>query len=182
MTRRSVLWALLGLTLLGAVVVLWQTVPSNKTVVSPPGPVSVSVYFGVPGTELLVEEKREVQSGKADVGTVIELLIAGPRMPGHVAVIPNGTKLLSWNVKDGTATVNFNKTLVTAHPGGSSAELQTVFAIVNSLTRLPGIERVRFEIEGAAVDTLAGHVDLTGPLEFSEEMVASGSDGPEKEQ
>ena len=52
------------------------------------------------------------------------------------------------------------------HPGGTTNEILTVYAIVSALTaNLPAITGVQILIEGKEVDTLAGHLDLRRPIE-----------------
>jgi germination protein M len=58
------------------------------------------------------------------------------------------------------------------HPGGTQAELLTVYAIVNSLTtNLQGVQRVQLLIDGKEADSLAGHVDVRRPLERDTSLV-----------
>jgi len=58
------------------------------------------------------------------------------------------------------------------HPGGSAAELLTVYAVVHAVTaNLPTIQRVQILIDGREADTLAGHVDLRRPLEPDQSLV-----------
>ena len=61
--------------------------------------------------------------------------------------------------------MDFSPEISTGHPGGSKAELLTVYTIVDALTvNLPAIKAVQLLVDGKAVETLAGHVDLRGPL------------------
>ena len=51
------------------------------------------------------------------------------------------------------------------HPGGSTAELQTIYSVVNTLTlNFPGIKKVQLLIDGSVHDTLAGHIVISIPL------------------
>jgi germination protein M len=81
-------------------------------------------------------------------------------------VMPMGTRLRAFYVTErGDAFVDFSGELSRAHPGGSLAELLTVYAIVNAVTvNLPAIQRVQILVEGSEVDTVAGHVDVRRPL------------------
>jgi len=63
------------------------------------------------------------------------------------------------------AVVNFSKEIVTAHWGGSMGEIMTVYSVVNTLALFPDIEQVKFLVEGEEVETLTGHLDMSGPLE-----------------
>ena len=83
-----------------------------------------------------------------------------------VSAVPAGTKLRALFVTpQGEAYVDFSPEISTGHPGGSKAELLTVYTIVDALTvNLPAIKAVQLLVDGKEVETLAGHVDLRGPL------------------
>ena len=60
--------------------------------------------------------------------------------------------------------------------GGSSGEILTVYAIVDSLTsNVPAIRRVGILVAGRERDTL-GHLDLRRPLPADLTLVAKGGD------
>jgi hypothetical protein len=86
--------------------------------------------------------------------------------PPYVSVVPKGTTLRAFYVTErGDAFVDLSGDVSSAHPGGSLAELLTVYAIVNAVTaNLPKVQRVQLLIEGTEVGTLAGHVDISRPL------------------
>ena len=90
-----------------------------------------------------------------------------------VSVIPEGTTLRAFYVTErGDAFVDLSPEVSTRHPGGSSTELLTVYAIVNAVTaNLPSIQRVQILIDGKEADTLAGHVDLRRPLRADVSLV-----------
>lgn len=79
--------------------------------------------------------------------------------------IPKGTRLLGISLKDGIVYVNFSEELKKNHPGGSLGELLTIYSVVNTLTEFPEVRKVQILINGAVLETLAGHIDLTSPLE-----------------
>ena len=85
--------------------------------------------------------------------------------------IPRGTKLLSLSVKDSIAYINFSEEFRKNHPGGSLGEILTVYSVVDTLTEFPEIKKVQILVGGAVVETLAGHIDLTSPLEKDLSMV-----------
>lgn len=79
--------------------------------------------------------------------------------------IPAGTRLLELSLKDKTAFVSLSKELKDAHTGGSAAEIQTVYAIVNTLAlNFPEVKEVQILIEGKREQTIAGHIDISLPL------------------
>ena len=72
----------------------------------------------------------------------------------------------------GDAFVDLSPEVSTMHPGGSTNELLTVYAIVNTVTaNLSSVERVQILIGGKQADTLAGHVDLRRPFERDTSLV-----------
>jgi hypothetical protein len=99
-------------------------------------------------------------------------LAAAPE--GEVAVVPAGTQLRAFYVTErGDAFIDLSHEVSTAHPGGSLAELLTVYAIVNAVTaNLPAIQRVQILVDGKEVDTIAGHVDVRRPLGRDDSLVA----------
>ena len=125
---------------------------------------TVLLYFSDREEEYLVGEKREIpKRDKMDEEakeTIIEL-IKGPKGK-LIPTLPLRTKLLALRVNDkGVAEVNFNKALSQDHPGGSSAEMMSVYSIVNSLTlNFPQIKKVKILIDGKAEETIAGHLSL----------------------
>ena len=128
----------------------------------------ILLYFSDGESEYLIGEKREILK-REDVEkeaeeTIVELT-RGPKGK-LIPTLPPQTKLLGLELgEDGVAKVNFNKALSRDHPGGSSAEMMTVYSIVNSLTlNFPEINRVQFFVEGKEIETIAGHLSLRQPV------------------
>ena len=72
----------------------------------------------------------------------------------------------------GHAFVDLSPEVAAMHPGGSTNELLTVYAIVNAVTaNLSSVQRVQILIGGKQADTLAGHVDLRRPFERDSSLV-----------
>jgi spore germination protein GerM len=70
------------------------------------------------------------------------------------------------------AKVNFNPALSKDHPGGSSAEMMTVYSIVNSLSlNFPQIKRVQFLIDGKPIATIVGHLSLEQPVSPKPDLI-----------
>ena len=140
--------------------------------VSPPEGVphiTTTLFYGSADGAALVPVQREVTLAEGTVPQAREILAAQlqPAPPPYVSVIPEGTALRAFYTTDrGDAFVDLSSEVSMKHPGGSSTELLTVYAIVNAVTaNLPSVQRVQILIEGREVDTLAGHVDLRRPLE-----------------
>ena len=91
----------------------------------------------------------------------------------YLSVVPAGTTLRAFYVTArGDAFVDLSPEISTKHPGGSTTELLTVYAIVNAVTtNLSSVQRVQILIGGREADTLAGHVDLRRPFERNTTLV-----------
>lgn len=126
---------------------------------------SLTLYFSDREAQFLAPEEREVvRKGISVEEALVKELIAGPAESAHGRTIPQETRLISISVASGVAYVNFSKEFQARHWGGSAGETMTVYSVVNSLAGLPGINEVQFLIDGAKVETLAGHIELTSPL------------------
>ncbi len=87
-------------------------------------------------------------------------------------VMPVGTRILGVKVDGNTALVDFSFHLKNKHWGGSTAELLTVYSIVNSVVfNFKSIEKVQILIEGERFKTLSGHIKLDKPLGANREMI-----------
>ena len=128
-----------------------------------------TLYYGTPDGQALAAVKREVPLGEGprEQGRqILESELEDAPAP-YLSLIPRGTTLRAFYITDrGDAFVDLSPEASTLHPGGSTYELLTVYAIVNAVTaNLSSIERVQILIDGRQVDTLAGHVDLRRPFE-----------------
>lgn len=199
--------ALLAAGLLLALLALWKTMSDRRPAPPPPetagaeeqapdaaqeeevelAPLrrqSVLVYF--PGVEAdgLVGEEREIFGTAAPGDRAKQILsdvLAGPAGAAATRAVPHGTQLRQVYVLDnGVAYIDFSEDLRRGLGGGSSAELLTVYAIVNSVAlNVSEIKKVGILIEGRPVDTLNGHMDLRRPLPPNRSYFATekGDDG-----
>ncbi len=94
---------------------------------------------------------------------VLEELISSPPTPEQ-RTLPADTTILGFYVlPDGTAIADFSDALVTEVPSGISSETAAVDSIAFTLeNNVPSLHRLKILIHGQEVETLAGHVDLTG--------------------
>jgi len=135
----------------------------------------VLLYFSDSEGEYLIGEKRKIlkKNTVQDEAeeTVIEL-IKGPNGK-LIPTLPPRTELLTLQISDaGVARVNFNPALSKDHPGGSSAEMMTVYSIVNSLSlNFPQIKRVQFLIDGKPIATIVGHLSLEHPVSPKPDLI-----------
>ncbi len=137
---------------------------------------SISLFMSSSDGKSLKGIKVKIKKGstKAQIKAIINKLIQGPpKGSGLEGTIPAGTKLKSVSIDDTSAILNFSKELAENHPGGSSAELQTIYSIVNSLTmNIKEIETVRILIDSEERETLAGHIVISIPLSEEKKIIS----------
>jgi spore germination protein GerM len=125
-------------------------------------------YIDDQGTALkgVEQEVLYAESTAEQARRIVEAQIASPPAP-HLSAIPAGTKLRTvFFTKSGEIYVDLSAELQTNHPGGTTNETLTVYALVSALTsNLPAVTAVQILVEGKEVDTLAGHLDLRRPFE-----------------
>jgi hypothetical protein len=128
-----------------------------------------TLYYGTPDGQALAAVKREVPLGEGprEQGRQILQSQLEEAPAPYLSLIPRGTTLRAFYITDrGDAFVDLSAEASTLHPGGSTYELLTIYAIVNAVTaNLSSVERVQILIDGKQADTLAGHVDLRRPFE-----------------
>ena len=138
---------------------------------SPTAPVKkVRLFFpSITKDGLLEVEEREIHTSdipSIEAKEIVAELIKGSR-EGREAAIPSLTKLREVYVTGvGLSYVDLTREVVDNHPGGLTREISSIYAIVDSLTEnVPSIREVQILVDGAEVETLAGHVDLSRPYE-----------------
>jgi hypothetical protein len=77
---------------------------------------------------------------------------------------------------DGTAIADFSEALASEMPSGILSEQVAVDSIKSTLeSNVPGLSRLKILIHGQEVETLAGHLDLTGFFDLNPPSVQSPS-------
>jgi hypothetical protein len=67
----------------------------------------------------------------------------------------------------GQVVVDWTRELVSAHPGGSGSEQATLSVILRTLAwNFPELDSCVLLVDGAQVETLAGHVDMSRPFDL----------------
>ncbi len=138
---------------------------------SPPGPVQtrkIVLFFLSERDTLLHPEEREITASSSIVRQAkqaVEELIKGSDK-GYISPFPPETKLRElFLTGDGVAYVDFSEEIVEKHLSGSSAEISTIFSVVNSLAyNFKTIKKVFILIEGQERETLGGHINLSRPF------------------
>ena len=143
----------------------------------------VVLFFSDANERFLVAEKRFIPKEKepeAQASEMIHALIAGSKT-GLVNTFPEKAELEGVKREgEDILSVNFRESLVANHPGGSAAEMATVYSLTNTLTtNLPEIKRIRILIGGKERESLKGHIGLRNPFMMNRELIVPAS--PPKE-
>jgi hypothetical protein len=142
------------------------TAPPGQTPVV--GSINVKLFFEDTQAGGLVVEQRSVsyQSSLArQIQVVVEEILRGSQA-GNLSSWTSGGRVLEVFVTPkGVAYVDLSKEVKAGLMPGTRAELLAVYSLVDSISlNFPAIKRVQILIDGLAVETLAGHVDLSRPL------------------
>jgi flagellar basal body-associated protein FliL len=143
----------------------------------------VTLFFSDANERFLVPEKRFIPKEaepEAQASEMIQALISGSKT-GLVNTFPEKAELQGVKREgEDILSVNFRDSLVANHPGGSAAEMATVYSLTNTLTtNLPAIKRIRILIDGKERESLKGHISLHNPFMMNRELIAPAA--PPKE-
>jgi spore germination protein GerM len=145
---------------------------------------TVTLYFPSAAGDMLAVETREIVDTKrpADRGAqIVAMLIDGPETDGALPAVPPGTTLRRlWVRDDGNAYADFSEELLAGANAGSSDEILTVYAIVDSLAaNVPAIRKVAILVAGRERDTF-GHLDISRPLSPDLSLAAAAAASPKE--
>lgn len=111
--------------------------------------VKVTLYFPTEDNSGIKTEERDIQVvDGAILKACIQALAEGPKTEGLRNPIPEGTKLLGISVHDKVTTVDFSNEFQKTN---GLSEITTRFSVVNTLTGISGVEKVRIHINGEEI-------------------------------
>jgi len=94
---------------------------------------------------------------------VLNTLLAGPADPELRTLPPDAVLLAFYLLPDGTGIADFSEAMASSIPSGIESEQRAVDSITRTLAaNVPQITQLKILIHGQEVETLAGHLDLTG--------------------
>lgn len=143
-----------------------------------PGKDEAVLYFVSAGNEdCLVPELRFIP-GLSKMGSTAALceavateLFRGPGAESVLATaLPGRARVMSVSFSEGCAVVDISRELVDDFRGGGRSEELALYALVNTLTELTGVNSVRITVEGRGDISLAGHFLLDQPLRRREDL------------
>lgn len=146
----------------------WKRSEKNSGAVSKStqygGKIHILLYFPDSTQSYLIPEDRIAEFDTSLEKTVMKELLKGPSATSLVSPVPMGTKLLSVKRSGDIVTVNLSGEFKKNHSGGSTGELMSIYTIVDSLTEIPGVNRVLFKIDTRLESTLAGYMTFNKPI------------------
>jgi hypothetical protein len=99
---------------------------------------------------------------------LLQELIAQPPTPSQRTIPADAVLTDFYILPDGTAVADFSDALSSELPSGILSEEMAVNSIAETLaSNVQGLQRLKILIHGQEVDTLAGHVDLTGYFDLT---------------
>ena len=142
--------------------------------------IPIRLYFANEDNSKLKLEIRYIPLSEAKksvnnlASTIVKELINGPKTSAALkATIPVGTVLRSpVSIEAGVATVDFTKEFIDKHPGGKAAERMTIYSIVNSLTELKEIQKVKFLIDGKSQKEFKGSFQFSAPFPRTASLIS----------
>lgn len=126
--------------------------------------------------EIRYVESTDAKKSTANMATmVVNELIKGPSDDtAFKRTVPAEAKLRQpVSINDNVATVDFSKEFKSKHGGGKDAEKMTIYSIVNSLTEIEGIKKVKFLIDGKSQKEYMGNFKFDALFPRSTQLIST---------
>ena len=115
-------------------------------------PMSLGVdlwYLRQGGQDLGVERRQIIKDvDQTVVEAVLSAWAEGPEEAGLSPCLPQGSQILSAQVEDGVCLVDLSPEFIQGLPGSETTAALMVYAMVNTLCELDGVEAVQLYIDG----------------------------------
>ena len=111
----------------------------------------------------MAKEERTVNNEELLGEIIMQELLKGPSKVSKLKpILPQNTRLISFSIKEGIAYVSLSsEARVTMSPAKEEACLRS---ILNSLTQLPSISKVKLMIDNTDAKTIGGNYDVSKPF------------------
>ena len=117
--------------------------------------IGLQLYFPLKDGSGLGVEYREFSASTSDMvklaNEVIAQLIEGPKESEMTQFLTEGAEINAVKVLNGCCTVEVNSAALGMLGDGKQIQELSLYALVNSLTELEGVELVRFSVQGRVV-------------------------------
>ena len=111
----------------------------------------ISVYYKNKETGELMPEARMIDVkllSDNPYEEILKILMEGPKSEKLEKVIPEGSALLGVELQKDTVCINFSNEFIENQKEGAEEEAKTIYSIVNTLTELNEVKRVKILING----------------------------------
>lgn len=124
-----------------------------------------------------VEMQLSLSAGPAErAKQVLHALIVSPPSEQQRTLPADAEVLAFYVLSDGSAVADFSDALVSETPSGILSEQLVIDSITQTLeNNVPSLRRLKILIHGQEVETLSGHVDLTGFFDLNPPASPSAS-------
>ncbi|HOJ51798.1 MAG TPA: GerMN domain-containing protein [Syntrophales bacterium] len=140
--------------------------------------VEVTLFFSDANERFLVPERRFIAKEtdpRLLTTSLVAALIDGSKT-GLVRTLPEHVSLRGVKVNGGVAYVDFARNFVERHPGGSAAEMATIYSLTHTLTEnIPEVKGVKILVEGKEINSIKGHIDTRRVFKPEKELVLERS-------
>lgn len=127
---------------------------------------TLTLYFPSNADGKLLSETRSLKLSSDNVKAIRQILLAlveGSHQGHGSALSPSTTVRAVFLAPDGTAIVDLSQEALADFQPGIESENLAIYSIVDSLcANIPQVKEVKFLVQGQEVQTLDGHIDLTG--------------------
>jgi spore germination protein GerM len=133
---------------------------------------TINVYYVDEQAEYLVGEERVITgSGKEDfIVAAFSEELKSSSQTNLYNLIPKGTKIISAKYEDGYAILNLSKEFVESKGDDGLLDFLIVNCIAATITEIPDIKGVLFEINGKKIDVY-GSMDVGIPAKRNEDLI-----------
>jgi len=137
---------------------------------------TITLYFPSYATGNLLPETRSLKLSSDNITAVRQILLAlieGSHEGHGTALSPSTTVRAVFLSQDGTAIIDLSQEALAGFQPGIESENLAIYSIVDSLcANLSQVKEVRFLVQGSEVQTLDGHIDLTGNFAPEPSLIA----------
>lgn len=117
----------------------------------------VNIYLPNSDKNGLIEKKIEIEKTQNTREKIVQAFDALVRRAD--GFINRNSKLENVFIENDTVYLNISKEFKNNVPNDSNLEMLYVYSIVNTMTKIENIRRVKFLINGSEIDTLGGFIN-----------------------
>ena len=146
-------------------ILLWESTSQNDY------QTELELWFPAADGSCLLPERRQltIAQDKPLAEYAAEELLRGPQRNDAAAATPAGTELRGVSISGGLCTVDLSGEYYAGRPTSPGAERLMIYALVNTMTSLPGVDLVQITVEGQRLEKYA-LIWLSAPLSQAEEF------------